>query len=64
MVIDPFTRQQLEAYIDAEVEKLQRSISRMTPSESDHKDSSITWWSRGQIRALEGLKTKINSKDE
>lgn len=64
MVIDAFAKQQIEAYIDAEIEKLQISISRMTPSESGHKDASTTWWSRGQIKALEGLKKKINSKDE
>ena len=64
MVIDPITKQKLEAYIDGEVERLQRQIVRMSPTDSENKDAATTWWIRGQVKALEGLKTKINDKDE
>lgn len=57
-----YVKASLDGYLSAEVQKMLVQIARVAPT-NDATDTARTWWSRGYIAALEGLRKELN-KDE
>lgn len=63
MVIDPVSRQLIEADLAQAIDKLTRQLVQASPSDCDGKDAAIAWLLRGQIKALEGFRERLNKED-
>jgi hypothetical protein len=63
MVVDPLSRAQIEADLVQAIEKLTRQLIQASPGESEGKDAAMGWMLRGQIKALEGFRERLNKDD-
>lgn len=65
MLMDQLATERLLKHLDSEIQKLCEAIAKKRPSASEEtKEQATTWWQRGQVYALEQLKTSVTEDKE
>jgi hypothetical protein len=65
MLMDQLAKENLLKHLDTEIQKLCDVIAKKRPGASDEtKEQATTWWQRGQVFALEQLKTTVTEDKE